>query len=307
MANELTNPVFQDADQAREWLEAHLWEQGPVCPFCGTVDASTAVKTRPGLYQCNTTECRKQFTVTVGTLFERSHIPLNKWLLVAFLISSSKKGMSAHQIHRMIGVSYKSTWFMMHRIREAMREGIVPGGLGGANQVVEVDETYVGGKSKNRKSHVPAKEAVVALVERDGRVRSTHVPAVTSKNVREVMVQQASRKSYIMTDESAVYPKIGEEFAGHGTVNHSIEEYVRGGFWHTNTVENYFSILKRGITGTYHHVSQQHLKRYLAEFDFRYNERKGLGVSDKQRAAKLLKGITGKRLTYRRINEAGNA
>jgi transposase-like protein len=307
VANELTNPVFQDADKAREWLEAHLWADGPVCPFCGTVSASTAVKTRPGLYQCNTTECRKQFTVTVGTLFERSHIPLNKWLLVAFLISSSKKGMSAHQIHRMIGVSYKSTWFMMHRIREAMREGIVPGGLGGANKVVEVDETYVGGKSKNRKSHVPAKEAVVALVERDGRVRSAHVPAVTSKNVREVMVQQASRKSYIMTDEAPVYVGIGREFAGHGTVNHSIEEYVRGGFWHTNTVENYFSILKRGITGTYHHVSQQHLKRYLAEFDFRYNERKSLGVNDKQRAAKLLSGIQGKRLTYRRINEAGNA
>lgn len=308
MANELTNPVFQDADQAREWLEAHLWAEGPVCPFCGTVNAATAVKTRPGLYQCNTTECRKQFTVTVGTLFERSHIPLNKWLLVAFLISSSKKGMSAHQIHRMIGVSYKSTWFMMHRIREAMREGKIPGGMGGQNQVVEVDETYVGGKAKNRKNHVPPKEAVVALVEREGRVRSEHVPAVNAKNLRAIMVEQISRKSYIMTDESPIYPKIGREFAGHGTVNHGAEEYVRtGGFHHTNTVENYFSILKRGIIGTYHHVSQQHLKRYLAEFDFRYNERKALGVSDKQRAAKLLKGIQGKRLTYRRINEAGNA
>lgn len=307
MANELNNPVLQSPEKAREWLEGHLWPEGPICPFCGAIDNATPVQTRPGLHQCNDGDCRKQFTVTVGTLFERSHIPLNKWLMAAFLICASKKGMSALQMSRMLGISYKSTWFMMHRIREAMRQGKAPGGLGGANKVVEADETWIGGKSKNRKHHVPAKEAVFSLVERDGQVRSHHVPAVTAKNLRPILVSQVSRKSYLMTDESVVYPTLGREFSGHGTVNHSIEEYVRGTFWHTNTVENYFSILKRGITGTYHHVSQQHLKRYLAEFDFRYNERKALGVDDKTRANKLLKGIVGKRLTYRRTNQAGHA
>jgi len=306
MANELNNPVFQDADKARAWLEAALWPDGPVCGHCGSIESATALATRPGWYQCNA--CRKQFSVTVGTLFERSHIPLHKWLLAAFLLCASKKGMSAHQMHRMIGVSYKSTWFMMHRLREAMREGKFSGPLGGQNKVVEADETYVGGKAKNRKNgNVAPKEAVFSLVEREGKVRSTHVARVNAKTLRPILVKQASRKSYLMTDESTVYPKIGDEFAGHGTVNHSIEEYVRGGFWHTNTVENYFSILKRGITGTYHHVSEQHLKRYLGEFDFRYNERAGLGVSDAERATKALKGIVGKRLTYRRTDKAGHA
>lgn len=176
----------------------------------------------------------------------------------------------------------------------------MPGGLGGANKVVEADETYVGGKAKNRKNKIPPKEAVVSLVERDGKVRSHHVASVNAKTLRPILVSQISRKSYLMTDEAPVYKKIGDEFQGHGSVNHGIQEYVRGTFWHTNTVENYFSILKRGITGTYHHVSQQHLKRYLAEFDFRYNERAALGVSDKERTATMLKGIVGKRLTYRR-------
>jgi transposase-like protein len=208
----------------------------------------------------------------------------------------------------MIGVSYKSTWFMMHRLREAMRPGQDFGPLGGQNKVVEADATYVGGKARNRKGKTPKKEAVFSLVEREGKVRSAHVPAINAKTLRPILVTQVSRKSYLMTDESVVYPKIGEEFSGHGTVNHSIEEYVRhGGFMHTNTIEGYFSILKRGITGTYHHVSQQHLKRYLAEFDFRYNERAALKVNDSERTAKALKGIVGKRLTYRRANEAANA
>jgi transposase-like protein len=305
--NELSNPVFADAAKAREWLENALWPEGPICPHCGSIDEATAITTREGWYQCNASECRSQFTVTVGTLFERSHIPLNKWLMAAFLLCASKKGISTHQMHRMIGVSYKSTWFMMHRLREAMRDGKFPGPLGGQNKVVEADETYIGGKAANRKYHVPAKEAAFSLVERKGKVRSFHVPAVNAKTLRPILVSQVSRKSYLMTDQSKVYPKIGDEFAGHGTVNHSIEEYVRGYFWHTNTVENYFSILKRGIFGTYHHVSQQHLKRYLAEFDFRYNERSGLGVSDAERATKALKGIVGKRLTYRRTNQAANA
>jgi transposase-like protein len=304
MANELKNPAFEDAETAREWLESTLWPDGPVCPHCGSLQNATAVTTRPGLYQCNDGECRKQFTVTVGTLFERSHIPLNKWLLAAFLICASKKGMSAHQLHRMLGISYKSAWFMMHRLREAMREGKFPGGLGGANRVVEADETYVGGKAANRKGKVPSKEAAIALVERGGKVRSFHVPSVSAKTLRPILMGQLDRKSYLMTDEAAVYTAMGAEFMGHGTVNHSAEEYVRhGGFMHTNTVENYFSILKRGITGTYHHVSPQHLKRYLAEFDFRYNERSGLGVDDAERATKALKGIVGKRLTYRRTGQ----
>jgi transposase-like protein len=315
MANEFTNPIFQDADKAREWLEAQLWPHGPVCGHCGTVDNATPLASRPGLYQCNAKECRKQFTVTVGTLFERSHIPLNKWLMAAFLICASKKGISAHQIHRMIGVSYKSTWFMMHRLREAMRPGADFGPLGGQNKVVEADETYVGGREKNKHSHKrrgkgrgpTGKEPVVSLVEREGRVRSTHLPAVNAKNLRPILVTQIDRKSCLMTDESSLYLKIGDEFAGHGNVNHSAGEYVRADFWHTNTVENYFSILKRGITGTYHHVSQQHLKRYLAEFDFRYNERSALGVNDADRAAKMINGIVGKRLTYRRADKTANA
>lgn len=307
--NHLSNPIFADETKAREWLEAQVWPDGPVCPHCGVQEYRKleGEAHRPGLYQCNA--CRQQFTVTVGTLFERSKIPLNKWLMATYLLMSSKKGMAAHQLHRMLGVSYKSTWFMMHRIREALREGTFPGALGGDNKVVEVDETYVGGKAANRKSrNVRPKEAVVALVERDGRVRSFHVPKVNAENLRTIMTAQISRKSYLMTDEARVYPTVGREFKGHGTVNHSIEEYVRGGFWHTNTVENYFSIFKRGINGVYQHVGAQHLKRYLAEFDFRYNERTALGVDDMSRTIAALKGIQGKRLTYRRTraSQAGN-
>jgi transposase-like protein len=188
---------------------------------------------------------------------------------------------------------------MGHRIREAMREGTFTTPLGGQNKVVEADETYIGGKAKNRKGKVPTKEAAFALVERDGRVRSFHVANVTAKTLRPVMQAQIDEQSYVMTDEAPIYRKIGKEFAGHGSVNHSIEEYVRGGFWHTNTVESYFSILKRGINGVYHHVSPAHLKRYLAEFDFRHNERVALGVDDSERATRALRGTVGKRLTYR--------
>lgn len=307
MANELNNKIFQDEAKARKWLEAHLWPDGPICPKCGTVDNATPIKTREGWYQCNVKECRGQFTVTVGTLFERSKIPLNKWLMVAFLMCASKKGISTHQIHRMIGVSYKSTWFMTHRLREAMREGNFPP-LGGEGMTVEADETWVGGKSKNRARRlaVPPKEPVFALVERKGRIRSSHVPEVTAKTLRPILMTQVSRKSRLMTDEGRHYIGMGREFARHERVNHSATEYVRGDA-HTNTVENYFSILKRGIIGTYHHVSPQHLKRYVAEFDFRYNYRSRLGVNDAERAAKMLKGIVGKRLTYRRTGEAGHA
>ena len=310
----LTDPIFTDADKARKHLEAQRWPDGPYCPHCGNADQGRIAKMegkahRPGLYNCR--ECRKQFSVTVGTVFERSKVPLNKWLLATYLLTSSKKGMSAHQLHRSIGVTYKTAWFMFHRIREAMRDGTdgykanPKGGLGGKNKVVEADETYVGGKAKNRAFKAPRpKQAVVSLVERDGKVRSFHVANVSGKNIKPILRTQIDRASWLMTDEAPVYKGVGKEFDGHGSVNHSINEYVRGAFYHTNTVENYFSILKRGITGTYHHVSEAHLKRYLAEFDFRHNERAALGVDDAERANRALKSIAGKRLTYRRTSEA---
>ncbi|MEQ1867452.1 MAG: IS1595 family transposase [Micropepsaceae bacterium] len=307
--NALDNPVLQSEPAAREWLEAMLWPDGPVCQHCGVIGHATKINsksanTRPGLYKCN--DCRKDFTVTVGTIFERSHVPLTKWIAATLMLCASKKGVSAHQVHRTLGVTYKTAWFMCHRIREAMRDGKL-GPLGGANKVVEIDETYVGGKAANRKNVVPLKEPVLALVERDGRVRSHHVARVNSKTLRPILEAQLDKRTYVMTDDATVYPALMKGFAAHSTVNHSAQEYVRGYFHHTNTVENYFSILKRGIIGTYHHVSPQHLKRYLAEFDFRYNERIGLGVNDAERTTRALKGIVGKRLTYRRTNELRDA
>src|SRR5438552_8178485 len=295
------NPIFHDAEKAREWLEALLWPDGPVCPHCGLIGAAYALRgksQRAGLYKCK--GCEEQFTVTVGTVFERSHIPLNKWLLAFQSMVASKKGMSAHQLHRMLGVTYKTAWFMAHRIREALVDSPFAAMLGGENKVVEVDETYVGGKAANRKNHVPPKAVVLSLVERDGKVRSFRVANVTAQMLRPILVTNINRSSYLMTDGHTVYPTIGREFAGHGTVDHSKEEYVRAQFWHTNTVENYFSILKRGIIGTYHHVSETHLHRYGAEFDFRYNHRVSLGYSDMQRTEIAAAGIYGKRLTYRR-------
>lgn len=307
MSADLTNPVFTDEAKAREALEAVRWPDGPVCPHCGSVEKIGKVQGkshRPGLYYCGA--CTGHFTVTVGTVFERSKVPLSKWWLAAHLMGSSKKGISAHQLHRMLGVTYKTAWFMAHRLREACRE-LTPSPLGGDNKVIEADESYIGGRAKNRKGKVPPKEAVVALVEREGKVRSRHVANVTAKTLRETIVTQASRMSYLMTDEAPAYERVGREFSGHGTVNHSIEEYVRGGFWHTNTIEGYFSIVKRGINGVYHHVSAAHLKRYLGEFDFRYNERSALGVTDAERTIKMLKGIGGKRLTYRQPDRNAQA
>ncbi len=303
---DLTNPIFTDADKAREHLESLYWPNGPACRHCGNADPARIKKlagksTRPGVYWCN--ECDKPFTVTVGTVMEDSKIPLNKWVLAYHLMAASKKGMSAHQLHRMLGVTYKTAWFLAHRIRESMTDNShkTTGGLGGANKVVEVDETYVGGKAKNRAFKEPApKKAVLSLVERDGRVASFHIANVTAETVRPLIVTNANRASILMSDESMVYPKIGREFDNHLSVNHSASEYARlGGYVHINTAENFYSILKRGITGVYHSVSEAHLHRYLAEFDFRYNNRSGLGVDDEERAAKALKGAEGKRLTYR--------
>jgi transposase-like protein len=314
MFPDFNNPIFRDEAKARKWLEAELWPDGPICPHCGVLNGSTKVHgatARPGLYMCN--DCRSQFTVTVGTLMERSKIPLTKWLYATYLLMSSKKGMSTQQLHRTLGVSLKSTWFLMHRIREALREGGSPfTQLGGNDKKVEIDETFVGGleknKHRNKRKHAgtggAGKEAVFSLVERDGKVRSHHVHSVSAKTLRPILEKHIHAETKVYGDEGGA--RVGTEFKNHGTVNHSICEYVRGDV-HTNTVEGYFSILKRGINGVYHHISQEHLKRYLAEFDFRYNERMALDVSDMERTTKAIKGIVGTRLTYRRPNEAAHA
>jgi transposase-like protein len=309
----LTAAIYTDADKAREYLEAVRWPEGPVCPHCGTVDDATALQGkshRKGLYQCQSKECGKQFSVTVGTLYERSHIPLNKWLLATHLLCSSKKGISAHQLFRNLGFgSYRTAWFMAHRIREGMApKKTAP--MGGEGKVVEADTTYIGGKEKNK--HVGkrtrgniggmGKQIVHTLVERGGAARSNHISNISGKTLRAAVFSQVDRKSSLMTDEAGEYRNLGKEFARHGVVNHGADEYVRGDNY-SNTVEGYFAILKRGVTGVYHHVSEAHLKRYLAEFDFRYSERSALGVEDAERTVKALQGIEGRRLTYRRTNE----
>ena len=293
----ITDPIYSDANKAREHLEALHWPHGPVCPRCGTLDRITKLagkSTRPGVYKCN--ECAKPFSVTVGTIMEDSKIPLNKWLMAFRLISSAKKGFSAHELHRDLGITYKSAWFLAQRIREAMAGDDSP--LGGPNGVVEADETYVGGKAKNRATRAPApKKAVVALVDREGHARSFHVANVNAATLRPLIVTNVDRASHLMTDESMVYTRVGREFAGHSVVNHSAKEYVTtGGFKHSNTVENFFSIFKRGVIGTYHHMSEAHLGRYCREFDFRYNNRK---ISDAERTVIAIKGARGKRLMYR--------
>lgn len=299
--DDILAPRFIDPVAARRHLEALRWPDGPECPHCGLIKATAVTGGREGLYQCN--NCREQFTVTVGTVFERSKIPLNKWLLCNHLLCAGKKGVSAHQIHRMLGVTYKTAWFMCHRIREAMKPSN-PGPMGGPQSTIEVDETYVGGKAKNRAFRKPAnKKAVVALVERidglsTGFVRSFHVANVNAKTLRPLIVTNVKRDTYLMSDRAGVYVEVGREFPHHGKLDHSASEYVRDAN-HTNTVENFFSIFKRGVIGTYHHLSEAHLHRYTAEFDFRYNTRL---ISDRERADIALIGITGKRLTYRRTN-----
>jgi transposase-like protein len=297
----LDSDFFKDDTAAREHLEAIRWPNGPVCPHCGGIDnikrLEDSAKHRTGLYKCY--DCKGQFTVTVGTLFERSRIPLHKWFLAAYFLCSSKKGMSSCQLERMLGVTYKTAWFMTHRIREAMRDSGGSGLFGGEGGTVEVDETFWGnrkprGQKKGR--GYAHKEKILSLVERGGgRVRSHHVERVDAATLAPILREQIAQDSRIITDEASQYTLVGREFAGHGVVSHGIGEYVRGDI-HTNTIEGYFSVLKRGLTGTYHHVSKQHLKRYLSEFDFRYNTRK---ANDMERTIEALRGIDGKRMMYR--------
>jgi len=301
---DLRSAKFHDEAAARAHLETLLWPDGPVCPRCGVFgDRVTKLQgksTRPGVYKCK--ECRKPFTVTVGTVMERSHVPLSTWLLAAQFMASSKKSMSALQLQRMIGTNYETAWFLFHRLREAANDLGGAGPLGGEGKTIEADETYIGGKEANKhaikrkvRGGHSGKQAVFSLVERDGYVRSRHVADVTAKTLREAIVTQADRGSYLMTDEAAVYEKLGHEFAGHDAVNHGFGEYVRGEA-HTNTIEGFFSLLKRAVYGQFHHVSEAHLHRYLAEADFKYNTRT---ISDAERAAELLRGAKGKRLMYR--------
>lgn len=310
----LTDPIFHDEDRAREWLELSRWPDGPHCPHCGSLGVlRLAGKAhRVGLFHCR--DCRGQFSVTVGSVMERSHIPLAKWVLAFHLMAASKKGMSAHQLSRMLDTTYKTAWFMAHRIREAMTDPN-PEPMGGEGKIIEADEAYHGKKetptpSKHRrgrpyikKGKAAEKRPIFALVERGGEARAFHMPVVTAKNIREKLVTNASRKSRLHTDESNLYPTVGTEFAKHETVNHSIKEYARDDVT-TNSVEGFFGIFKRGMTGVYQHCGEQHLQRYLNEFSFRYNNRSKLGVEDAERAAIASRGAYGKRLTYRRINAA---
>lgn len=309
--------IYSDEEAARKHLEALQWPEGPVCPHCGNADqerikAMQGKSTRPGVYKCN--ECRKPFSVTVGTVFERSHIPLSKWLYAVHLMTASKKGISAHQLHRTLKVTYKSAWFMAHRIREAMADN-VRGPMGGNGSIVEADETYFGKPeeiyvSPQRKGRPFLKghkkrnsRPIVSLVERGGRVRSFHVASADKDTVGAIVRENVDRDTRLHTDESRLYAGSEMHFAAHETVKHAIKEYARGDVT-TNSVEGYFSIFKRGMRGVYQHCKEKHLHRYLAEFDFRYNNRIALGVNDEARADEAARSIRGKRLTYRRINEA---
>ncbi len=328
MADVLSAPHFHSDEAACELLEGIRWINGRSCPHCGTVDHSylTGRRQKCGamVYRCGEPECRKDFTVTSRTVMESSHIQLHKWMQGFYQMCASKKGVSAHQLHRSLGIGYKAAWFMEHRIREAMRAGeldlATP--MGGSGMVVEADETYYGQidrekrrttrttgepflkpESKRKRRGGPAnKRPIVALVERGGNVRSFHVPVADKEAVTKIVADNIARESYLYTDESRLYGDADQYFADHATVKHSAGEYVRyepDRTVHTNTVENVFSVFKRGMRGVYQHCGEKHLHRYLAEFDFRYNNRSALGVEDMARTAKAIKGAEGKRLTYR--------
>lgn len=305
---DLTAKQFHDEDYARDFLEAQRWKNGVICPHCNemgayklTPKADSKKAVRKGVWKCKA--CRKQFTVTVGTIFEDSRIGLHKWLLAIHLLCASKKGMSAHQLHRSLGITYKSAWFMCHRIRYAMTQEPLASKLNGT---VEVDETYIGGKAKNmhkseREKKVQGrgtvgKAPVVTLVERDGRVKSQYMEQVTGDNLKAALIECVETQAEIMTDESPSYSFASDEFACHESVNHHKGEYVRGKA-HVNTCESVHALMKRGVIGVYHHWSKKHLHRYLSEFDFRFNARK---ISDTERAQKAIEGVNGKRLMYKK-------
>lgn len=293
----LSNPIYHNADLAREHLEALLWPDGPVCPHCQERDRASKIKGgRAGLYFCNA--CREQFTVTVGTVFERSKIPLNKWVMATHFMSASKTGISAHQLHRMLGITYKSAWFMCHRIREAMGNTDTSG-MGGEGEQIQVDETYQGSTSKRAKGYQKGmrhKQQVVALVDpAKGEVRAFHVKTATSDKVRDLLFTNIDRKSTLVTDESALYKFTGKAYSKHEKVKHAAGQYVNKKGFHTNNVENFFGVFKRSLKA-HIVVSEQHLQRYVNEASFRYSNRK---ISDSERALEALKGIEGKRLTYR--------
>jgi transposase-like protein len=308
---------FHDEEAAFKKVEALLWPEGPVCPYCGCMGriyVLKGVRSKPskknpegierfGLKKCG--DCRKQFTVRVKTIFESSHIPLHKWLQAIHLLCSSKKGISSHQLHRILEITYEAAWFMSHRVREAMRTGSLATPMGGEGAILEVDETFIGKKDgvvkpKNARSY-HHKQAALSLVERGGEVRSFVIDKADSANIKPIIDANLANESRLMTDQASYYIKLGSEFADHESVDHSKEEWVRGDA-HTNTLEGYFSIFKRGMRGTYQHCSEKHLHRYLAEFDFRYNNRVANGVHDEERAEKALKGVKDKRLTYRSPN-----
>jgi transposase-like protein len=290
---------FSDSDAARVYLERLRWPDGRVCSHCGVVGHSFATK-KPGVYRCAEKDCAKDFTATTGTVMESSHIPLHKWLQAFSLLTASKKGMSAHQLHRTLAITYKSAWFMAHRIREAMRMGGLMPPMGSGGGAVEVDETFIGRiKGMKKRPGTSHKQAVLSLIDRDTKqVRSFHIGDASASAIAPIVRENISREARMMTDEARYYTVIGREVASHETVDHGKEEWARGEV-HTNTLEGYYSIFKRGMKGVYQHCSEKHLHRYLAEFDFRYNNRVRLGVNDGERAVLAMKGIEGRRLTYR--------
>jgi transposase-like protein len=308
---------FHDEEAARKWFEGARWPNGPHCPTCGTVEPYETKKA--GRYRCKAKECRRDFTVMTGTVMERSHAKLTQWAAGFALAAASKKGFSAHQLHRHLGCQYNTAWFMFHRVREAMRRGnldLPP--MGGDGKIVEADETYIGKvdnpqPSPNRKGRpfikkhgvgAVGKRAIVALVERGGNVRSFNVKRADMPTVAAIVSENIARESRLHTDESPLYPRVGATFAAHETVKHSAKEYARGDV-HTNTVEGVFSIFKRGMRGVYQHCAEKHLHRYLAEFDLRYNHREALGWTDEARTVEAVRGGVGKRLTYHQPNQSG--
>jgi transposase-like protein len=301
MTSALSAPHFHNEEAAYAYVEARIWPQGPVCPHCGGVERISKMQgksTRIGAYKCY--QCRKPFTVKIGTIFESSHVPMNVWLQAMYLIAGSKKGISANQLHRTLGVTLKTAWFMSHRIREAMQGGGLDK-FGSGGGVVEVDETFIGfepGVAKVGMISIHHKMKVLALVDRtSGQSRSYVIDRVNGAAITPIVLRNMSRDARLATDEAPVYRFAGKHFEQHKSVNHAKGEYVRGNV-HTNTVEGFFSIFKRGMRGIYQHCEKKHLHRYLAEFDFRYSNRAAMGCGDAERADRLLFGIVGKRLTY---------